>query len=194
MKPTFFAKPTDFRRWLKTNHAKASELVVGFHRVGSAKASMRLPEAVEEALCFGWIDGRGQRLDETSYTVRFTPRRPRSFWSNVNIARVKKLIEEGRMQPAGLKAYQARTGERSGAYSFEQSEIAEFEPALLKHFKANKAAWAFHNKQPPGYRKTIQHWVVSAKREETRAKRMQRLIELAAKGQRVDLLSPFGKK
>ncbi|MEX2144392.1 MAG: hypothetical protein WD740_07335 [Anaerolineales bacterium] len=116
MKPTFFATPVDFRKWLASNHRKASELIVGLHKVGSGKPSMRLPEAVEEALCFGWIDGKVKRLDEESYTVRFTPRRPHSFWSKVNIARVERLITQGRMLPAGLQAYEARVGEKSGAY------------------------------------------------------------------------------
>lgn len=194
MKPRFFKTPAEFRKWLATNHAKVDELVVGFHRVGSGKGGPRLPEAVEESLCFGWIDGKGQRIDETSYSVRFTPRRPRSFWSKVNIARVKHLIEEGRMQPAGLKAYKARSGERSGAYSFEQAEIPDFDAVLLKRFKAKKAAWDFYNDQPPGYKRTIRHWVVSAKKEETRLRRLKRLIEVSSNLERIDLEFPYGKK
>lgn len=194
MKPRFFATSAEFRKWLKANHAKADELLVGFYKKSTGKPSLTWEESVDEALCFGWIDSVRRSIDAESYTNRFTPRRPGSFWSNKNIANVQRLIKEGRMQPPGLKAYEARTAVRSGAYAFEQSQIAALSPALLKRFKANKSAWSFFNAQPPGYRKTIQHWIVSAKRDETQLKRLDRLIELSANEQRVDLLSPFGKK
>lgn len=137
MKPTFFASLAEFRKWLKANHAKAGELLVGFYKVGSGKPSMTWPESVDEALCFGWIDGVRKSLGPKNYTIRFTPRRPGTFWGKKNIARAQRLIKEGRMQPAGLKAFESRLGEKSGAYSFEQTEIV-FEPALEKRFKANR--------------------------------------------------------
>jgi uncharacterized protein YdeI (YjbR/CyaY-like superfamily) len=194
MKPIFFAKPAEFRKWLKANHTKADELLVGFYKKSSGKPSLTWEESVDEALCYGWIDGIRKTASADSYTIRFTPRRKGSFWSNKNIANVERLYKEKRMQPAGLKAFEARTGERSGTYSFEQAQITPFNSAQLKRFKANKAAWTFFNAQPPSYRKIGQHWVVSAKREETQLKRLDRLIELSAEGKRLDLLSPFGKK
>lgn len=193
-KPAFFATPAAFRKWLKANHAKASELIVGYYKVGSGKPSMTWPESVDEALCFGWIDGVRRSAGAESYTIRFTPRRPGSFWSNKNMASAKRLIAAGRMQAAGLKAFEARVGERSGAYSFEQEQIAPFDAGLEKRFKSNKAAWAFFQTQPPGYQKTMRHWVISAKQEATRLKRLDRIIEVSAQQQRVDLLAPFGKK
>lgn len=194
MKATYFKTPAEFRKWLATNHAKKQELLVGFYKKDSGKPSLTWPESVDEALSYGWIDGIRKNAGADSYTIRFTPRRRGSFWSNKNIANVKRLIEEKRMKPAGLKAYEERKGERSGAYAFEQSEIAEFDAALLKRFKAEKAAWTFFNEQPPGYKKTIQHWIVSAKKEETRLKRLDRLIQVSAKSERIDLEFPFGKK
>jgi uncharacterized protein YdeI (YjbR/CyaY-like superfamily) len=194
MKPHFFKAPAEFRTWLKKNHAKAKELLVGFHKKSSGKPSLSWEESVDEALCYGWIDGIRKNAGEDSYTIRFTPRRAGSFWSNKNIANVKRLVKEKRMQPAGLKAYEARKGERSGAYAFEQSEIADFDAVLLKRFKTKTAAWDFYNDQPPGYKRTIRHWVVSAKKEETRLKRLDRLIEVSADKQRVDLEFPFGRK
>lgn len=187
MTPTFFAKPADFRKWLIKNHEKEAELLVGYYKLGSGKASMTWPESVDEALSYGWIDGVRKGVDAESYTIRFTPRRQGSFWSNKNIAGAKRLIGAGKMKPAGLKAYQARLGVKSGAYSFEQKEIAPFSPPLERMFKADKKAWQFFNKQPPGY------WV-TAKQEKTQLKRLERLIEVSRNGKRIDLLSPFASK
>jgi uncharacterized protein YdeI (YjbR/CyaY-like superfamily) len=180
----FFATPADFRRWLKQHHRKETELWVGFYKKGSGKPSITWPESVDEALCFGWIDGIRKSLGDESYVIRFTPRKKVSIWSTVNTRRIQTLIGEGRVQPAGLKAYEARNPERSGMYSFER-EAAALEAAELKRFKANKAAWKFWGAQPPGYRKTATHWVVSAKKPETRANRLGTLIEDSANGLRI---------
>lgn len=193
MKAVYFAKPAEFRKWLNKNHHKANELLVGFYKVGSGKPSMTWPESVDETLCYGWIDGVRRGVDANSYTIRFTPRRLGSFWSLKNIASARRLIKSGRMRPAGLKAFEARLGEKSGAYSFEQDEIAPFGPDLEKRFKANERARIFFGAQPPGYQKTMRHWVMSAKQGATRLKRLDRIIELSAREQRVDLISPFGK-
>lgn len=192
--PTFFAKPVDLRKWFAKNHKKANALWVGFHKRATAKASITWPESVDEALCYGWIDGIRKSLGEDSYMIRFTPRRRGSFWSNKNIASAQRLTKAGRMKPAGLKAFMQRKGERSGVYSFEQTEIADFEPGLAKKFQANKKAWSFFSAQPPGYQKTIRHWITSAKQADTRLKRLNRLIEVSAQKERLDLLAPFGKK
>jgi uncharacterized protein YdeI (YjbR/CyaY-like superfamily) len=194
LKPTFFAKPADFRKWLAKNHDKATQLLVGYYKVGSSKASMTWPESVDEALCYGWIDGVRKSINAESYTIRFTPRRQGSFWSNKNIASAKRLIKAGRMKSAGLKAFKQRLGVKSGAYSFEQEQIAPFSPPLEKRFKANKVAWEFFNRQPRGYQKTMRHWVMTAKQEKTQLKRLVQLIKTSSEEKRVDLLSPFGSK
>ncbi len=194
MKPTFFAKPTEFRKWLARNHEREAELLVGYYKVASGKASMTWPESVDEALSYGWIDGVRKSIDAESYSIRFTPRRRGSFWSNKNIASVKRLIRDGRMKPAGLNAYKQRLGVKSGAYAFEQKGIAPFSAPLEKKFKANKKAWQFFNEQPPGYQKTMRHWVVTAKQGKTQLKRIERLIEVSENEKRIDLLSPFSGK
>jgi uncharacterized protein YdeI (YjbR/CyaY-like superfamily) len=189
VKPRFFKTPAEFRAWLEKNHATKQELYVGFHKKSSGKPSMTWQEAVDEALCFGWIDGVRKKVDETSYTNRFTPRRPRSNWSAINIARVKELKKEGRMTPAGLAAFDRRSEERSRVYSYERSN-ARLEPEFEKHFRANKPAWAFFESRPPSYRKTVIWWVVSAKKEETRRRRLETLIEDSAEGR---LVSAFAR-
>jgi len=194
VKPRFFSTPEKFRQWLDKNHDQTDELLVGFYKVASGKPSITWPESVDEALCFGWIDGVRRRVDDESYTIRFTPRRPDSFWSAKNIASVARLQAAGRMQPAGLAAFEARKDEKSGAYSFEQGVIPEFTGELLQRFQAARGAWDFFGGQPPSYRKSMRHWVLSAKREETRLRRLERLIAVSAAGERVDLMSPFGKK
>jgi uncharacterized protein YdeI (YjbR/CyaY-like superfamily) len=194
MSPTFFAKPADFRKWLAKNYNKEREILVGYYKVGSGKASMTWPESVDEALCYGWIDGVRKSIDAESYTIRFTPRRRGSFWSNKNIASAKRLIKAGRMKPAGLKAFKQRLGVKSGVYSFEQEEIAPFSAFLETKFKAKKRAWEFFNKQPPGYQKTMRHWVMTAKQEKTQLKRLMQLIATSGEEKRIDLLSPFGSK
>jgi uncharacterized protein YdeI (YjbR/CyaY-like superfamily) len=184
MAPKFFKTPAAFRKWLAAHHATESELWVGFYKKGSGKSSITWPESVDEALCFGWIDGLRKSIDEESYMIRFTPRKSSSVWSAVNIKNVAKLIEENRMQPAGLKAFAARKEYRSGIYSYEQRSPELVEP-YLGRLKRNRAAWKFFQAQPPSYRKVMNWWVVSAKQEETRGKRLERLIEESARGRRM---------
>ena len=181
MEPTFFATPLELRRWLKAHHATAQELVVGFYKRSTGKAGISWPESVDEVLCVGWIDGIRRSIDSSSYTIRFTPRKPGSIWSAVNIKRVAKLSEAGLMQPAGLAAFAKRKEAKSAVYAYEQRGqglSAEYEHKL----KANRKAWAFYQAQPPWYRRTSAWWVISAKREETRLKRLARLIDDSAHG------------
>jgi uncharacterized protein YdeI (YjbR/CyaY-like superfamily) len=182
--PRFFRTPSDFRNWLEKNHATATELWVGFYKKNSGKPSITWPESVDEALCFGWIDGIRKRVDEISYQIRFTPRRRGSIWSSINIKRAQALTKQKRMRPAGLKAFQARVEERSGIYSYEQRP-AELPERYAKLLKKNKAAWDFFQAQPPSYRKMLSWYIVNAKKEETRSKRVARLIAESAKGKRL---------
>jgi uncharacterized protein YdeI (YjbR/CyaY-like superfamily) len=182
--PRFFRKPEDFRAWFQRHHTTATELLVGFYKRGTGKPSMTWPESVDEALSFGWIDGVRKSIDESSYTIRFTPRKPRSIWSDVNIAKVTSLIEQGRMSPAGLAAWALRDEARSGIYAFEQ-KAATFDAVAERQFKQNQKAWSFFQAQPPGYRRLVAHYVSSAKREETRARRLAAVIEHSAKGERI---------
>jgi uncharacterized protein YdeI (YjbR/CyaY-like superfamily) len=180
----FFETPAAFRRWLARHHRSARELWVGFHKKATGRPSLTWPQAVDEALCFGWIDGIRKSIDGDSYMIRFTPRRARSTWSLVNTRRVTELIREGRMQPAGLAAFEARDPLKSGMYSFERSAAA-LDAEAEARFKANRAAWSFFQSQPVGYRKTAIHWVVSAKKAETRARRLATLVSDSAAGQRI---------
>jgi uncharacterized protein YdeI (YjbR/CyaY-like superfamily) len=180
MKPTFFATPADLRAWFNQHHETETEFLMGFYKKDSGKASVTWPESVDEALCVGWIDGIRKSLDGDSYTIRFTPRKPRSIWSAVNIARVEALTQEGRMQPAGLHAFEQRRENQSGIYSYEQRDQIELSEAEIKAFQANLKAWDFFQSQPPSYRKAALWWVVSAKKEETRAKRVATLIDDSA--------------
>jgi len=184
MPPTFFATPAHFRSWLEAHHATATELLVGFYKRGSGKASITWPESVDQALCFGWIDGVRKRVDDESYTIRFTPRKRGSIWSAVNIGRATELIEQGLMAPAGLRAFEARSEEKSRIYAYER-ETASFAPADEKRFRANRAAWKWFGEQPAGYRRVITYWVVSAKRLETRTRRLATLIDASAKRKRL---------
>jgi uncharacterized protein YdeI (YjbR/CyaY-like superfamily) len=183
--PRFFRTPAAFRQWLDANHAHATELIVGFYKKDSGKPSISWPESVDEALCYGWIDGVRRSLDDDSYTIRFTPRKSTSIWSNVNIAKVKALLTAGRMMPAGLAAWERRDPARSGVYSFERSEPAAFNAAAERQLRQNRAAWKYFQAQPPGYRRLATHYVVSAKRPETREKRLAALIEHSARGERL---------
>ena len=187
--PTFFATPDEFRAWLEAHHGTETELVVGFHKKGSGRPSITWPESVDQALCFGWIDGIRRSLDEESYTIRFTPRKPRSTWSAVNINRARELIDEGLMRPAGLAAFEARADDRSAIYSYEQRHSAVLPPEMEERFRANRAAWRFFEAQPPSYRKTAIYWVTSAKKVETRQKRLTTLIEDSANGRRISQLA-----
>lgn len=179
MEPKFFKQPADFRKWLKSHHAKEAELWVGFYKKDSGRASITWPESVDEALCFGWIDGLRKSIDPVSYKIRFTPRKQRSIWSGVNIKRAGELIEQGLMQPAGLKAFAVREENRSGIYSYEQRS-AELPDHYGKKLKQNQAAWKFYQSQPPSYRKAVNWWVLCAKKEETRLKRLDTLIDDSA--------------
>jgi uncharacterized protein YdeI (YjbR/CyaY-like superfamily) len=190
MHPVFFATPGEFRTWLARHHESERELWVGFYKKGTGRPSITWPEAVDEALCFGWIDGIRKSIDAESYTNRFTPRKPTSNWSEVNTRRMQELIAAGRVKPAGLRAFEARTSEKSGVYSFEQRQNPAFAPGALQSFKAHADAWRFFQAQPPGYRRLVTWWVVSAKQEATRARRLKILIDHSADRQRIDLLRP----
>jgi uncharacterized protein YdeI (YjbR/CyaY-like superfamily) len=187
MKPKFFSTPAEFRKWLEQNHDKQSELMIGFHKKASGKKSITYPEALDEALCFGWIDGVRRKLDETSYVQRFTPRKPRSIWSLVNVRHVERLKKEGRMHAAGVEAYERRTPERTGIYSFE-NRPKQLSPAYEKRFRQNKKAWKFFNEQPTYYKNLIVFRIMSAKKEETQMRRLEETIECSANGKRVGTL------
>jgi uncharacterized protein YdeI (YjbR/CyaY-like superfamily) len=191
MKPTFFATPAEFRAWLEANHQSAKELLVGFYKRGSGKPSISWPESVDEALCFGWIDGVRKSIDEDAYTIRFTPRKPTSIWSAINVAKVAALETLGRMTPAGRRAFAARTPERTGVYSFELEAAAVLGPDEEQRLRANAKAAAFFDAQPPGYRRTSIHWVISAKRDETRRRRLDQLIADSAKGR---VIAPLARR
>ena len=181
MKAKFFRTPADFREWLEKHHARSLELLVGFYKRESGKPSITWRESVGEALCFGWIDGVRRRVDEVSYTIRFTPRKPGSTWSTVNIERVKNLAAEGRMQPAGSRAYEARRSIKSGVYSYEQRPeqlVPPYADMLARHPAAKK----FFAAQASSYRRAAIWWVISAKQDETRLRRARTLIELSAQG------------
>lgn len=193
MTPTFFKKQSNFRRWLEKHHDSSKELLVGFYKKSSGRPSIIWPESVDEALCFGWIDGIRRSIDDISYTIRFTPRKPISTWSAVNIKRAQELIEQGLMRDAGLKAFQARRENRSGIYSYEQ-RTEKLPDVYERQFKKNKTAWAFFEAQPPGYRKIVGWWIVSAKKEETRLSRLAKLIDESSQGRRMDLSLRTKKK
>jgi uncharacterized protein YdeI (YjbR/CyaY-like superfamily) len=189
LNPSFFAKPSEFHAWLAKHHDKTQEIWVGFHKKGSGKPSITWTESVDEALCFGWIDSVRNSINDTSYAIRFTKRTARSIWSAVNIKRAKELISLGRMQPAGLEAFQRRTDERSAIYSYEQRQSAKLSGAFEKQFRANKKAWEFFRAQAPWYQKVAAFWVVSAKRDDTRLKRLTRLIEDSENGRTIPPLT-----
>jgi uncharacterized protein YdeI (YjbR/CyaY-like superfamily) len=183
MEPTFFPTEIDFRGWLKVNHAAAPELLVGFWKKGSGKPSIDWPQARDQALCFGWIDGIRKSLGDDAYTIRFTPRRKGSIWSKVNVERYQALTASGQMTSAGVRAYDENK-HKSGLYSYE-NEQKELTPTEEKLFRKAKTAWADWKKRPRGYRKVVLHWVTSAKRPETRAKRLATLIEVSANGEKI---------
>lgn len=188
MTPRFFKTREHFRRWLERNHASATEVFIGLYRKASGRRGLSYLEALEEALCFGWIDGVRKRLDDESFVQRFSPRKPKSYWSVVNRARATALEAAGRMHPAGLAAFARRDGS-GGRYSFER-QAAALDPAAEKRFRANRAAWAFFEGQAPWYRRVAIHWVTSAKREETRQRRLETLIEDSAAGRRIGVVTP----
>jgi uncharacterized protein YdeI (YjbR/CyaY-like superfamily) len=192
VKPRFFATQAKWRAWLEKNHASAAELWVGFHKVHTGKPSINWPQSVDEALCFGWIDGLRRGLDESTYMIRFTPRRPGSGWSKVNLDRVAELTNLGLMREAGLAAFTRRDAKRAG-YTYA-SHDTPFDDATENNFRRQRAAWKFFQAQPPGYRRIVTHWVMSAKREETRAKRLAELIADSARGERLGRVTKYAKR
>ena len=189
----FFKSAGEFRRWLETNHASAAEIFIGFYRKDSGRTGITYQEALDEALCFGWIDGVRKKVDDSSYTNRFSPRRMKSIWSTVNTRRVKQLIEEGRVTPAGLKAFQERDAARSQRYSYER-ERGELDPELLRRFRSNPGAWRFFEAQSPSYRRMMTWWILSARKDETRCRRLDALIADSAAGRRLGLLAPSSSR
>ncbi len=184
MKPCFFKTPESFRAWLERNHDQAEELLVGFYKKGSRKGSITWPESVDQALCFGWIDGVRRRIDDESYSIRFTPRRKGSVWSRKNIERATELRDLGLMHPAGVQAFESRIEGRSQIYSYENPE-QELGSEGEKRFRTNREAWDWFQKQPPSYRRVAIYWVVSAKREATRQRRLDRLIDDSSQQRRL---------
>jgi uncharacterized protein YdeI (YjbR/CyaY-like superfamily) len=180
-KPQFFASPSAWRAWLEKNHAHTSELWVGFYKRASGRPSITWPESVDGALCFGWIDGVRKSIDDLSYKIRFTPRKSRSIWSAINIKRATELSKLGLMHSAGLAAFEKRAGDRSVIYAYEQRKTAKLPPAFEKQFRSRPGAWEFFQSQAPWYQRTSTWWVISAKREETRVKRLASLIDHSAK-------------
>ncbi len=174
--PSYFKTPSDFRKWLEKNHAKKTELLVGFYKVGSGKKSMTWSESVDQALCFGWIDGVRKSIDENSYTIRFTPRKPNSIWSAVNVKKVEELSAQGLMHEAGMKSFQFLNEKKSKVYTHEIGEV-KLSPAYEKLFKKNKKAWAYFNALAPGYYKLSVNWIMSAKQETTQLKRLEIMIQ-----------------
>ncbi len=194
MQPSFFATSAEFRAWLEIHHASRRELWVGFYKKGSGKPSITWPESVDEALCVGWIDGVRRSIDDESYTIRFSPRNATSNWSVINIKRMRELIREGRVRPAGLKAFEMRSEKKSGVYSYEQRDKAKLDEAHEQQFRARTPAWQYFQAQAPWYRKTATFWVVSAKKVETRQRRLAILIECCASGQPMPALTRPGHK
>jgi uncharacterized protein YdeI (YjbR/CyaY-like superfamily) len=193
MKIKHFKTPEAFRAWLEKHHASERELWVGYYKKHTGRASITWPESVDQALCFGWIDGLRRGVDEEVFAIRFTPRRPNSIWSAVNVGRVKALIRSGAMQPAGLAAFKALKENRSVVYSFEQRSV-DLDPKYAKILRLNAAAWKFYEKQPASYRKAANWWVMSAKHEATRLSRLDRLITHSAAGERIPQFTRWRKK
>jgi uncharacterized protein YdeI (YjbR/CyaY-like superfamily) len=189
VKPTFFKSPAEFRKWLEKNHDTASELLVGYYKKGSGRPSITWPESVDEALCFGWIDGIRRTIDDQAYSIRFTPRRARSMWSDVNTKRAAQLKKQGRMHESGLRAFAARNPDRSGLYSYEERRKYEtLAPEYKRQLQANSKAWAFFQSQPPYYQRVASLYIMSAKKEETRLRRLARVTEDSANGRRIGLM------
>jgi uncharacterized protein YdeI (YjbR/CyaY-like superfamily) len=182
--PLFFSEPSEFRAWLAENHQSEKELLVGFYKVDSGRKSMTWPQSVDEALCFGWIDGVRRSLGGDSYSIRFSPRKPGSNWSAVNIKKMEKLLAQGLVQPAGIAAYGFREEKRSGVYSFE-NVTKELASDLETRFRANPKAWDFFTRQAPSYRKAIIHWIMTAKQEKTKLSRLEQAIRESENQQRL---------
>jgi uncharacterized protein YdeI (YjbR/CyaY-like superfamily) len=189
MPPVFFPTPALFRRWLEKHHDTDLELWVGFYKKSTGKPSITWPELVDQLLCFGWIDGVRKSLGEESYVIRVTPRKPRSNWSAVNVKRAEDLVKLGLMHESGLKVFRDRDVKKTNRYSFEREQV-QLAPAMEKRFRTNPRAWEFFQKQPPGYRRTILWWIMSAKQEATREKRLGIAIETSEQEARVDFMRP----
>ena len=184
----FFKNQQEFRDWLDKNHGEAREIHVGFYKKETGKPSLTWPESVDQALCYGWIDGIRRSLGPESYTIRFTPRKPRSIWSAVNLAKMEILIREKKVRPAGMAIYEKRDLDKIKKYSFEQEKDPTLSPALLRSFKSNKKAYAWFKASAPSYQKAAIHWVMSARREATQNTRLNTLIEDSAQGKRIGLM------
>lgn len=184
MSPTFFPSQSDFRAWLEKNHKTETELIVGYYKVDSGKPSMTWSQSVDQALCFGWIDGVRRSIDKESYCIRFTPRRPTSIWSDINIKKVEELTKLGLMTPEGLKAFGNRKDHRSRVYSFENDPV-DLDPEYERRFKSNKAAWDFFTKQAASYKKVVFHWIMRAKQEKTQISRLEKVIHVSELGKRM---------
>ena len=191
MKLVFFPTQKDLRKWFEKNHKKEKELIAGFYKVSSGKPSITWSQSVDEAICFGWIDGIRKSIDEESYCIRFTPRNPKSNWSAVNIKKAEELIKSGKIKPEGLVLFNLRKEEKSGVYSYENAAV-EFEKSFEKKLKANKKAWEYFQSTPPSYRKVTTRWVMSAKQETTRLKRLNELITDCAAGKKIKAMN-YGK-
>lgn len=187
--PLFFKTPADFRKWLKKHHQTEVELWVGFYKTHTGRPSITWPQSVDAALCYGWIDGLRKSIDEHSYSIRFTPRKSTSNWSTINIKRMQELLQQGLVSPAGKKAFEARKAEKSGIYSYEQRHRIEFDAGYKSRFESHPKAWTFFQSQPPWYRRTALYWVMSAKKEETRAKRLAQLISDSQEGRTIRALT-----
>jgi uncharacterized protein YdeI (YjbR/CyaY-like superfamily) len=186
--PTFFSNQLEFRKWLEKNHEKEAELYVGFYKVDSGKPSMTWSESVDEALCFGWIDAVRKSIDKESYFIRFTKRKPKSIWSAVNIKKIEELTKQGRMTPAGIAAFNLREESRSKIYSYEKQSV-KLSDDFEARFRANEKAWSFFQSLPPSYHKPAINWVMSAKQETTRVKRLEELITDSEAGRKIKMLS-----
>lgn len=184
MKPKYFATPEHFRAWLRENHDKQDELLVGYYKISTGRPSMTWPESVDQAICFGWIDGVRRKVDEESYCIRFTPRRPTSNWSKVNIDKAEKLIEEGLMEDAGLAAYERREGHRSEVYSYER-KARELSDGFRKRLSENREAWEYFKTLTPYVKRASGHWVMNAKQEATRERRFKKLVEACERGEKL---------
>lgn len=185
MTASFFETQEEFRKWLIKHHKTEKELLVGFYKVGSGKASMTWSQSVDQALCFGWIDGIRKSIDEESYSIRFTPRRSTSIWSNINIKKVEELTKSGLMTPEGQKVFDLRKENKSGIYSHEKEPV-NLAPDYEKLFKENKPAWNFFNEQAPSYKKVMIHWIMSAKQENTRLSRLEKTIKVSEQQKRAE--------
>lgn len=185
MKPTFFPTSTSFRKWLETNHKSEAELFVGFYKVSTKKPSMTWSESVDQALCFGWIDGVRKSIDEESYIIRFTPRKSNSIWSAVNIKKIEELTKSGLMSEAGKKAFGLRTEKKSKIYAYEKEPV-NLAPKYEVEFQKNKKAWNFFSKESPSYKKVMIHWIMNAKLEATRFSRLQKTIDISEEEKRMN--------